>query len=57
MATSEPIAGFFADLPAGDLAVSDWTRVEFASLLAREVRIGAVWTPARRAQRVHGSKR
>ena len=39
-ATSEPIAGFFENLPADDLAVSHWTRVEFASLLAREVRMG-----------------
>ncbi|MCY4560544.1 MAG: type II toxin-antitoxin system VapC family toxin [Chloroflexi bacterium] len=39
-ATSEPIAGFFETLPADDLAVSHWTRVEFASLLAREARMG-----------------
>ena len=39
-ATSEPIARFFENLPADDLAVSHWTRVEFASLLAREVRMG-----------------
>lgn len=39
-ATSHPIAAFFGDLPAEDLAVSDWTRVEFASMLAREVRMG-----------------
>lgn len=39
-ATSEPIAEFFKDLPADDLTVSDWTRAEFASLLAREVRMG-----------------
>ena len=38
--TSEPIAGFFENLPADDLAVSHWTRVEFASLLAREVHMG-----------------
>ena len=38
-ATSEPITAFFEDLPGEDLAVSDWTRVEFASLLAREVRM------------------
>ena len=38
-ATSDPITGFFEDLPADDLAVSHWTRVEFASLLAREVRM------------------
>ena len=39
-ATSDPIARFFEDLPAEDLAVSHWTRVEFASMLAREVRMG-----------------
>ncbi len=39
-ATSEPIAGFFDALPPEDLAVSHWTRVEFASLLSREVRMG-----------------
>ena len=41
-ATSEPIAGFFDALPPEDLAVSHWTRVEFASLLAREVRMGGL---------------
>ena len=38
-ATSEPIASFFEALPADSLTVSHWTRVEFASLLAREVRM------------------
>ncbi len=28
--------------PAGELAVSHWTRVEFSSLLAREVRMGGM---------------
>ncbi len=41
-ATSEPVAGFFDVLPSGDFAVSHWTRVEFASLLAREVRTGGL---------------
>ncbi len=41
-ATSEPIAEFFDALPQDDLAVSHWTRVEFASLLAREVRMGGL---------------
>ena len=41
-ATSEPIADFFDALPQDDLAVSHWTRVEFASLLAREVRMGGL---------------
>ncbi len=39
-ATSESVAAFFAVLPPDDLAVSHWTRVEFASLLAREARMG-----------------
>ena len=47
-ATGEPIAAFFEDLPAGDLAVSHWTRVEFASLLAREVRMGKLDAAAAR---------
>lgn len=41
-ATSEPIASFFEALPADDLTVSHWTTVEFASLLAREVRMGGL---------------
>ncbi|MCE2494773.1 MAG: type II toxin-antitoxin system VapC family toxin [Alphaproteobacteria bacterium] len=41
-ATSETIAGFFETLPADDLAVSHWARTEFASLLAREVRMGGL---------------
>ena len=41
-ATSDPIAGFFDALPPQDLAVSQWTRVEFTSLLAREVRMGGL---------------
>ena len=41
-ATSDLIAGFFNDLLVGSLAVSHWTRVEFSSLLAREVRMGAL---------------
>ena len=41
-ATSESITGFFEALPPDDLAVSHWTRVEFASLLAREVRMGGL---------------
>ena len=38
-ATSQPISEFFRKLPVGEWAVSHWTRVEFASLLAREVRM------------------
>ena len=41
-ATSEPISGFLEALPGDGLAVSHWTRVEFASLLAREVRMGGL---------------
>ena len=41
-ATSEPVEAFFNALPPEDLAVSHWTRVEFASLLAREVRMGGL---------------
>ena len=47
-ATSEPITGFFEGLPADALAVSHWTRVEFASLLAREVRMGGLEAAAAR---------
>ena len=48
-ATSELIADFFQSLPPDDLAVSHWTRVEFASLLAREVRMGGQDPSAARA--------
>ena len=41
-ASSEPIAGFFGGLETDDLAISHWTWVEFASLLAREVRMGGL---------------
>jgi uncharacterized protein len=41
-ATSDKIAAFVRSLPAGEFAVSHWTRVEFSSLLAREVRIGGL---------------
>jgi predicted nucleic acid-binding protein len=41
-ATSDTVERFIAGLPAGSLAVSHWTRVEFASLLAREVRMGGL---------------
>lgn len=40
--TSERIEAFFAKLQVGQLHVSHWTRVEFASLIAREVRMGAL---------------
>ena len=41
-ATSEPISGFLEALSDDDLAISHWTRVEFASLLAREVGMGGL---------------
>lgn len=47
-ATSEAIAGFFDGLSADQFAVSPWTRVEFASLLAREVRMGGLDAAAAR---------
>ena len=40
--TSEPITAFLEGLPNEELAVSHWTRVEFASLLAREVRMSGL---------------
>ena len=40
--TSGAIERFVAALPVGTLAVSHWTRVEFSSLLAREVRMGGL---------------
>ena len=40
--TSAKVERFVAGLPVGELAVSHWTRVEFASLLAREVRMGGL---------------
>jgi predicted nucleic acid-binding protein len=41
-ATSDKIAAFVRRLPAAELAVSHWTRVEFSSLIAREVRMGGL---------------
>ena len=41
-ATSTKIEALFAKLPVGELYVSHWTRVEFASLIAREVRMGGL---------------
>ena len=41
-ATSNKIAAFVSTLPAAELTVSHWTRVEFSSLIAREVRMGAL---------------
>ena len=47
-ATSEPITDFFEGMSAEELTVSHWTRVEFASLLAREVRMGSLDAAAAR---------
>ena len=41
-ATSDKIATFVRRLPAEEFTVSHWTRVEFSSLIAREVRIGGL---------------
>jgi uncharacterized protein len=41
-ATSDKIAAFVGRLPAGEFTVSHWTRVEFSSLIAREVRMGGL---------------
>ena len=41
-ATSDRVAAFVGALPAGQFPVSHWTRVEFSSLIAREVRIGGL---------------
>lgn len=40
--TSAKIEAFFARLPVGELYISHLTRVEFASLIAREVRMGGL---------------
>jgi uncharacterized protein len=41
-ATSQRVTRFIRRLPVAELATSHWTMVEFASLLAREVRMGAL---------------
>jgi uncharacterized protein len=41
-ATSSRIERFVAGLPAGELAISHLARIEFSSLLAREVRMGGL---------------
>src|SRR6266849_3808167 len=41
-ATSDKIAAFIRRLPAEEFTVSHWTRVEFSSLIAREVRMGGL---------------
>lgn len=39
--TSNAVTAFIGGLPRGELAISHWTEVEFASMLAREVRMGS----------------
>ncbi|HEU0155929.1 MAG TPA: type II toxin-antitoxin system VapC family toxin [Stellaceae bacterium] len=41
-ATSDKIAALLRDLPVEEFAVIHWTRVEFSSLIAREVRVGGL---------------
>jgi len=41
-ATSQKIARFVRRLAVEEFTVSHWTRVEFSSLIAREVRIGGL---------------
>ena len=41
-ASSSKIEAFLTKQPAGELCISHWTRVEFASLIAREVRMGGL---------------
>ncbi len=39
-ATSSEVEAILLKVPIGELAISDWTRVEFASLLTRRLRMG-----------------
>ncbi len=41
-ATSAKVAAFLSRQAAGSLAISKWTAVEFASLVSRDVRMGAL---------------
>lgn len=41
-ATSSRVQRLFVDQQTAELAISHWTRVEFASMLAREVRTGGM---------------
>lgn len=40
--STDIVERFLSGVPAGELAISHWTRVEFSSLLAREVRMGGL---------------
>ena len=46
--TSAAVERFVAGLPPAELAISNWTRIEFSSFLAREVRMGGLDGPAAR---------
>jgi predicted nucleic acid-binding protein len=56
--TSEDVEKFIATLSPEQLCISQWTRVEFASLVAREVRMGKLpagrGADGHRAVRRHG---
>ncbi len=41
-ATSTSIEHFLQQQTAGELAISHWTRIEFSSVLARDVRMGVI---------------
>ena len=41
-ATSDEVTAFISGLPVEEFAVNHWTRVEFSSLITREVRIGGL---------------
>ena len=41
-ATSSRVQQFLLQQPTGELAISDWARVEFSSILARDVRMGVI---------------
>lgn len=41
-ATSAAVETLFAHLPEADRAISHWVRVEFAAMLARDVRLGTI---------------
>jgi uncharacterized protein len=47
-ATSVRVQRFFTEHNAEELTISHWTRVEFASMLAREVRMGGLSEQAAR---------
>jgi predicted nucleic acid-binding protein len=40
--TSAALLPFFGELPAGELAMSRWTRLELSSVLARDVRMARI---------------